>query len=61
MTVTNEGDEMAPEKELCEPADCPSCNKRDACDDYDPGEEDEELAKEEVDKRRRIPQVQSHK
>jgi hypothetical protein len=36
MTVTNQGDEMAPEKEICEPSDCPSCNKRDTCDDYDP-------------------------
>src|ERR1017187_8978701 len=42
MTVTNEGDEMAPEKEVCEPSDCVSCNKRDTCDDYDPDEVDEE-------------------
>jgi hypothetical protein len=41
MTVTNEGDEMAPEKQVCEPSDCPSCNRRDSCEDYDPGEEDE--------------------
>jgi hypothetical protein len=41
MTVTGEGDELAPEKEVCEPADCPSCNKRDTCDDYEPGEDDE--------------------
>ena len=44
MTVTSEGDEMAPEKEVCEPSDCPSCNRRDTCDDYDPDEEDEEPA-----------------
>ena len=50
MTVTNEGDEMAPEKEICEPVDCVKCNRRDTCEDYDPGEEDEELAEEEVDK-----------
>ena len=36
MTVTDEGDELAPEKEICEPSDCASCNRRDTCDDYDP-------------------------
>jgi hypothetical protein len=50
MTVTDEGDEMAPEKEVCEPSDCPSCNRRDTCDNYDPGEKDEELTKDEVAK-----------
>jgi hypothetical protein len=40
MTVTDEGDEMAPEKEICEPSDCPSCSRRDTCANYDPGEED---------------------
>jgi hypothetical protein len=50
MTVTNTGDEMAPEKEICEPSDCASCNRRDTCDDYDPEEEDQELTKEEVAK-----------
>jgi hypothetical protein len=48
MTVTNEGDELAPEKEVCEPSDCATCNRRDTCKDYDP--EDEELAKDEVAK-----------
>jgi len=47
MTVTGEGDELAPEMEICEPSDCASCNRRDTCDDYDPDdydsdEEDEE-------------------
>jgi hypothetical protein len=42
MTVTGEGDELAPEKEICEPSDCASCNRRDTCDEYDPEEEDEE-------------------
>jgi len=41
MTITDEGDEMAPEKEVCEPSDCPGCNKRETCDDCDPEEEDE--------------------
>jgi len=41
MTVTGEGDELAPEEEVCEPADCASCNRRDTCKDYDPDEEDE--------------------
>ena len=41
MTVTNAGDEMAPEKEVCEPADCATCNRRDTCEDYDPEEENE--------------------
>ena len=41
MTVTGEGDELAPEKEICEPGDCASCNRRDTCDDYDPEKEDE--------------------
>ena len=40
MTVTGEGDELAPEKEICEPADCASCNRRDTCKDYDSEEED---------------------
>ena len=41
MTVTGEGDELAPEEEVCEPSDCVSCNRRDTCEDYDPEEEDE--------------------
>jgi hypothetical protein len=49
MTVTGEGDELAPEKEICEPGDCASCNRRETCDDYDPEEEDEELTEEEVE------------
>jgi hypothetical protein len=53
MTVTNEGDEMAPPKEICEPGDCASCNRRDTCEDYDPDGEDMKLTKEGVDKRRR--------
>jgi hypothetical protein len=40
MTITNGGDELAPEKEVCEPSDCSTCNRRDTCDDYDPAEED---------------------
>ena len=39
MTVTSEGDEMAPEKEICEPADCPSCKRRDTCANYVPPDE----------------------
>jgi hypothetical protein len=39
MTITSEGDELAPEKEICEPADCATCSRRDTCDDYDPEEE----------------------
>jgi hypothetical protein len=50
MTVTDEGDELAPEKEVCEPVDCVRCKRRDTCDNYDPGEEDEELTKDEVAK-----------
>ena len=50
MTVTDEGDEMAPEKEVCEPSDCATCKRRDTCDNYDPQEEDEEPTKEEVAK-----------
>jgi hypothetical protein len=50
MTVTAEGDELAPEKEVCEPVDCVRCKRRDTCDNYDPGDEDEELTKEEADK-----------
>jgi hypothetical protein len=45
MTVTDGGDEMAPEKEVCEPSDCVSCNRRDTCDNYDPKDEDEEPTK----------------
>jgi hypothetical protein len=56
MSVTNEGDELAPEEEVCEPVDCANCDKRDTCEDYDPEDEDEdededeELAIEEIDK-----------
>jgi hypothetical protein len=50
MTVTGEGDELAPEEEICEPGDCASCNRRNTCDDYDPEEEDEALTKVDVDK-----------
>jgi len=49
MTVTGEGDELAPEEEVCEPGDCASCNRRDTCEDYDPEEEDGELTEEEDD------------
>jgi hypothetical protein len=41
MTVTDEGDELAPEKEICEPGECATCTRRDTCDDYDPEEEDQ--------------------
>jgi hypothetical protein len=40
MTVTDEGDELAPEKEVCETSDCANCNRRDTCDRYYPDEED---------------------
>jgi hypothetical protein len=40
MTVTEEGDELAPEKEVCETSDCANCHRRDTCDDYYPDEED---------------------
>ncbi len=46
ITVTDEGDEMAPEKEICEPADCPTCKRQDTCEVFDPP--DEELMNEEV-------------
>jgi len=46
MTVTGEGDELAPEAEICERGNCASCNRSDTCDDYDPEEEDEELTEE---------------
>jgi hypothetical protein len=49
MTVTGEGDELAPEEEVCETGDCASCDRRDTCEDYDPEEEDEELPEEEED------------
>jgi hypothetical protein len=39
MTVTEEGDELAPEEKVCEPADCPSCILRLQCADYHPEEE----------------------
>ena len=38
MTVSGEGDELAPEKEACEPSDCASCKRQDTCEDYDPEE-----------------------
>jgi hypothetical protein len=39
MTVTGEGDELAPEMEVCEDGDCASCNERGTCDECDPEEE----------------------
>ena len=42
MTVTDEGDELAPEKEICETGDCATCNRSDTCEDYEPEEEDVE-------------------
>jgi hypothetical protein len=42
MIVTSEGQELAPKKEICEPADCASCKRRDSCDDYDLEEENEQ-------------------
>ena len=50
MTVTDDCDEMAPKKEVCEPSDCPGCNKRDTCDECDHNEEDVRPMK--VEKRR---------
>ena len=47
MTVTEEGDELAPEKEICETSDCASCHRRDTCDDYYPDEEDDSDSDEE--------------
>jgi hypothetical protein len=41
MTVTDEGDELAPEEEVCETGDCAGCDERDTCDDYDPEEEND--------------------
>jgi len=35
MTVNDDGDELAPEKSICEIGDCASCNQRDTCKDYD--------------------------
>jgi len=49
MTVTEEGDELAPEKEKCEPSDCASCHRRDTCDDYYPDEEDCDSDEDEAD------------
>jgi len=45
MTVTSEGDELAPEKEICEPADCAACNRRDQCSAYNPEAETKELTR----------------
>ena len=52
MTVTSEGDELAPEEEVCERGDCAGCDQRDTCEDYDPedDEEDEDQTEEEADK-----------
>ena len=49
MTVTAEGDELAPEEEVCEPSDCASCDRRDTCDDYDPDEDECDSDEEECD------------
>ena len=49
MTVTDEGDELAPEEEVCEPDDCATCDRRDTCDDYDPDEEESESEEDDCD------------
>ena len=49
MTVSGEGDELAPEEKICEPGDCAGCDQRDTCEDYDPEDEDE-LTDEDADK-----------
>ncbi len=43
LTLTRDGEELAPEKRVCEPPeDCSTCNKRDDCEDYEPEEDEEE-------------------
>ena len=47
MTVTGYGDELAPEKKVCESSDCKTCKRRDTCEKYD--EDDDENEPEEED------------
>jgi hypothetical protein len=42
ITVTGEGDELAPEEEICETGDCATCDRRDTCEDYEPDDDDED-------------------
>jgi len=39
MAVTGDGEELAPNRKICEPGDCAGCKMGDICDDYDPDEE----------------------
>lgn len=43
LTLTSDGEELAPEKSVCEPPeDCSTCDDRDDCEDYEPEEDEEE-------------------
>jgi len=43
LTRGPEGEELAPEKTVCDPPDdCCTCDQRDNCKDYEPEEEDED-------------------
>ena len=43
LTRGPEGEELAPEKTVCQlPEDCPTCEKRDNCKYYEPEEEEED-------------------
>ena len=43
VTLSGDGDELAPKLQICESAeDCVNCDERDTCKDYDPEEDSEE-------------------
>ena len=43
LTHSADGQELAPEKRVCEPPeDCSTCDKRDICEDYEEDEEEED-------------------
>ena len=50
FSQSSEGDELAPEDEVCEPGDCTHCPQRHTCNECDPDElEDEDEDEQETD------------
>ncbi len=43
MTETEDGEELAPERIVCRPGrDCPTCDRKDHCENYQPSEDEDE-------------------
>ncbi len=42
MTQSKEGDDLAPKLRICKSNECDGCPRADICDEYDPGDEEDE-------------------